>query len=334
MQKNFEDFCEKKAAMLVDALKKGRNPFGMPFSSGFVNPVSGNHYDGMNPMWLNFHNMFNGFKSPYFVTWKHAKQLAEKQKVKIFVKPDQAQNYCALVKWGFDEVEKKDKEGKVIYKDGQPETETKVWFSPFNVYNIEQTNLDFSELVAQYEKEIKPIADVKNLLDTYIERVGITVNVSGNGCFYRKTDDSINMLPIGKFVSSESYHMVQAHELGHSTGIESRLKRECYALYHQDQRERAKEELAVQLFACSFAGYMGIDSPDVDGFTENYVNSWISLLTEKPEAIYTAMKQAVQMWDFMFPTLATKKQPVEKTEKKKWVGKKWDGKKKWAKSKA
>lgn len=317
---SFNDFCEQKAAMIVLSLDKGINPFSLPFHSGYVNPVSGSFYNGQNPMWLSFFNRINGFTSPYFVTWKNAAALAAAQKVDRFISTENAKKFCPLVKWGVSQKEKKDKMGNVVYKDGKPEIEDSMFFSPFSVYNIEQFPLlDFTELLKPYESAKNEIPDVRAMLDTYIDKVGITKKLSADGAFYSKSDDSINMPSINRFKDAESYHMVEAHELGHSTGISKRLKRECYANYHADRRERAKEELIVQIFACSFAGFMKIDNPNVDGFTEDYVKDWASLLTEKPKMIYDAAKESVRIFEFMFPDVIAEQKARAIANKKEYV---------------
>jgi antirestriction protein ArdC len=100
------------------------------------------------------------------------------------------------------------------------------------------------------------------------------------------------------FDSSEEYYSVLFHELGHSTGHDSRLSRKGiveFDRYGSDQY--SKEELIAE-----FTASMLLDSCGIEGTIENsaaYIKSWVKALKDNPEILVEASRSAQKAFDYI-----------------------------------
>ncbi len=117
-----------------------------------------------------------------------------------------------------------------------------------------------------------------------------------DGALYMPSKDQI-LLPLReRFTSAQNYYATALHELTHWTGHESRLNRQFGKRFGDDAY--AFEELVAELGAAFMVGQLGM----VDATIENhaaYVDSWVKVLKNDKQAIFTAASQASRASDFI-----------------------------------
>ena len=97
--------------------------------------------------------------------------------------------------------------------------------------------------------------------------------------------DSIGMPPRHQFTSSEEYYNTLFHELIHSTGHKSRLKRALAGHYHKAAYSR--EELIAEFGASFLADEAGI-LQQVQTNNAAYLRGWVSYLRDHEDELLEA----------------------------------------------
>lgn len=130
----------------------------------------------------------------------------------------------------------------------------------------------------------------------YCDRTGVAVKVAPQA-FYTRTHDQIGMPPTSTFLPSaeataaENYYSTLLHEMVHSTGIDTRLNRQCYIRYHTDRTERAREELIAEIGSVFLGQHLDLQAqPNLDNAA--YLKSWVQILTDRPKSIFDAAAAA------------------------------------------
>ena len=102
------------------------------------------------------------------------------------------------------------------------------------------------------------------------------------------------------FESPEAYYSTLFHELTHSTGHTSRLKRfEENSTDHQFGSESySKEELIAEMGAAMLAGIAGISHATL-GNSASYLHAWINRLKSDSRLIISAASHAQKAADYI-----------------------------------
>lgn len=165
-------------------------------------------------------------------------------------------------------------------------TKTKPIFKTYSVFNLEQTTLSISA------KDSTPHVFQINILDTVIDKLGVSVSHFGNKAYFSATrHDEIIILPDpSRFTSIENYCITLLHELVHWTGTKNRVPRHCFNNYHKDIKARAEEELVAEIGSVLLATHYGIKG-ELEHHA-SYVQQWKKLLSEREvmRSINTAAK--------------------------------------------
>ena len=101
------------------------------------------------------------------------------------------------------------------------------------------------------------------------------------------------MPTLEQFDTSESYYSTLFHEMGHSTGHTTRLKRELGNLF--GSHAYSKEELVAEFSAAFLCREVGIDSQIEQSAA--YVQSWLSKLKDNPKWLIWGAQQAQKAFD-------------------------------------
>jgi antirestriction protein ArdC len=131
------------------------------------------------------------------------------------------------------------------------------------------------------------------IIERYLNVTGVGLKLSGDGAYYREAVDSVFHPERNKFASTEALYRVIFHELIHSTGIEKRLKRQCFKDYHEGSRERSREELIAEvggLLLASEAGFRD-DTQWADNSME-YIAGWCSWMKDNKNEVLNGMLAA------------------------------------------
>ena len=271
---------------ILEKLEQGTVPWHKPWAGGGCpqNLVSGKEYRGVNIFLLGS----QGFTSPFWVTFKQAKQLGGS------VRKGERSTPCVLWKW----IARKNENTET----GETETKQIPLIRYYSVFNIEQCdNLRHARLEAQAEEPspFNPIEAAEAIVSGYPEPPTIAHDGRASA-YYRPATDSIHMPEREAFDSEAHYYGTLLHEIGHSTGSEKRLARPGVTnKIRYRSHDYALEELVAEMSAAFLLAEAGIDS---EGLMENsaaYISSWIKSLRDDPQLVVRAGAQAQKAVDLV-----------------------------------
>ncbi|MFS0841322.1 ArdC family protein [Paenibacillus sp. 1P03SA] len=124
------------------------------------------------------------------------------------------------------------------------------------------------------------------------------VRFASGRAFYRPSQDFVSVPPICDYPKAEEYYSTLFHELVHSTGHATRLKRPGITEFGQFGDENySKEELVAEIGAAMLCGLAGIDNSTIDN-SAAYVASWLRKLKDDNRFIVQAASQAQKAADY------------------------------------
>lgn len=284
---------------------------------GLPQNISGRTYSGGNSFFLMADTSEKGYNTPVYMTFKQAKDRnlhvnAGEKSVPIF-------------KWGLSI---KDEKGKTVseedYNAMSKEERDKFSVRPYpkvyHVFNIDQTNLSevnkkkYDAIVARFKAPDEEVKDSKGMyINDALDRMfkekawhcDIRYNKPSSRAFYVPSQDFI-VLPmkeqfnIGKtaeevYRDGMEYYSTALHEMGHSTGHESRLNRQFGAKRTEGY---AHEELIAEMTAALVGSTMGFDKKILEN-NANYLKGWLENLKRNPESITTIMSDVGKASDMI-----------------------------------
>ena len=291
---------EMKAGDWKKGWINGKGVFGMPQN------ISGRNYSGSNSFFLQMDAAMRGYRTPVYMTFLQI------QKEGAHV--NKGATAMPVIYWDFTI---QDKDGKRVsnsdYRNMSKEEQKQYKVTPFlkayNVFNVEQTNLEevnkekYDKLLAKFTApEIK---DVKGMyenaaLDRLFERqewvCPIQVDKPSSSAFYSPSRDrivvpmkeqfNIGTTPEETYKDGMEYYSSALHEMAHSTGTPERLNRTKGDKFGDEKY--AKEELVAELTAANVGYAMGFDKRILDN-NAAYLDGWIDVLKENPKFIVSVM---------------------------------------------
>lgn len=319
MSEGLENALQKLVDRLVERMEDASqslewNKPWIQTGAGFGLPrnISGSPYMGMNAFLLSLHTAENGYKMPIYMTHKQAK------KEKVHILP--GSKSIPVFKWGMTI---RDKAGKLVSEEEfrqmseekQKEYTVIPYLRHFNEFNIDQTNFK-EKYPEKYEKLLSNFVDPdRNKADTngmynnealnkvIEEKDGwicpIVLDPS-EGAAYSPGFNSIHIPPKENyrlhegnaeetFKDGQEYYSTALHEMAHSTGHESVLKRDGIVKFDGfGSPSYAKEELVAELTAAMVSSTLGFDKR----ITENsaaYLKGWAAALRKEPKYIISVM---------------------------------------------
>ena len=276
--------------------KEGLNWF-RPWKSGQANqPMnysSGKFYKGFNIFMLNFVMVDREYEYNQWMTYKQAQAKGGQ------VKTGETATDIYFYKVSYHNATT----GK--YSD-TPTGDLNEWRKTFSmryfkVFNIAQTE----GLEPIPVEEFEPTEDqtnemAKNLSTGYLERESITINPFGNSASYSPSRDHIEMPSLETFCDSDSYYKTLFHEMAHSTGHETRLKRATLMdVSHWGDNTYSKEELVAEISAMYLVGILGLEPQDSTFNSQAYIKGWCKHLKDKSRECVNAMQQATKVVEFI-----------------------------------
>ena len=273
-----------------------------------VNAKTKKRYNGINNLLLSLKAMNKGYTSPYWLTYKQIDELG---------------GY--LLPAG--KVEHTFATGKKVMIDGKQQSTSICFYSPFkttdkqtgedktipllkyyNVFNLSQTNLMNHPKFIDNEQEIYTVKDVDDMIDNY----GILIEnkLQDSACYY-PTLDRIKMPTKKQFNTTQDYYASLLHEVVHSTGHESRLKRDLKG-FKTDKDSYALEELTAEIGSMFLTNYYGIESEVLRTNNVSYIKSWLKHLKNDKTFIFKASKDAGKSFDYLVKDVEV----IEESEEK------------------
>lgn len=259
---------------ILDKMEEGHIPWKKPWigSAGSYNIVSKKPYSLTNQILLDHRGAYATFKQWQNLGGKIKKDA--KSEIVIF--------------WKMQQIEEKSEETGEIIKKQIPLLR---YYRVFHISDVEG--------VEQPEKEEKfdtePIQAAEDLLDSYIRREKITLNIlkDGSNAFYRPSDDSITLPEIQQFKIAEEYYSTAFHECSHSTMKKNRCDREEEnKKSHFGNAVYSREELVAEISSAAVLNNLKIETPETFTNSAAYIQGWSRALQKEPKLFVTASARA------------------------------------------
>lgn len=275
--------------------------FGLPQN------ISGRNYAGLNSLFLLWETASKKYSLPLYLTFMQA----DKEGLRI----NQGSKSFPVLYW---EVRIKDKDGKKISKADfhnlsdkeKEECEVKTILRTFNVFNIDQTNVQkvkpelYNKLKERFEPSV--CMDVRGMyenkaIDRIINTQGwvcpIKPSESVDGPVYSVTGDyvvipekyrfKVSKKPEEIYKDGMEYYSSLLHEMAHSTGAKGRENR-FPAKGEATKDSYAKEELVAELSSALVGNTMGFDKRILNN-NAAYLDGWLKNLQEDPTYLVSVM---------------------------------------------
>ena len=317
---NLQKFAEMMSNIITKAKSKNWTQGWLGVKGtilGLPQNITGRTYSGGNSFFLMADTSEKGYNTPVYMIFKQAKDRnlhvnAGEKSVPIF-------------KWGLSI---KDEKGKTVSEEDydamtkgeRDKLSIRPYPKVYHVFNIDQTNLSevnkkkYDAIVARFKAPDEEVKDSKGMyINDALDRMfkekawhcDIRYNKPSSRAFYVPSQDFI-VLPmkeqfkIGKtaeevYRDGMEYYSTALHEMGHSTGHESRLNRQFGAKRTDGY---AHEELIAEMTAALVGSTMGFDKKILEN-NANYLKGWLENLKRNPESITTIMSDVGKASDMI-----------------------------------
>lgn len=284
--KVYEIITERIVAMLDRGVVPWRKAWTTGGATDWPVNISGRKYRGINVWLLWAARAGGGYGSNVWLTYKQAQKHGGK------VRP--GEHGTPVIFW------------KRILIDDEANPGEKKWIPLlryFTAFNLDQT--DGVKLPKKFETadvrptNFDPIAEAESIVEQMPNRPGITRDYPSDRAYYQPAFDKVVVPMPEQFGAAEEFYATLFHELGHSTGHESRCKRPGILEFdHFGSDKYAREELVAEMTSAYLLATAGIEAPVIEN-TAAYIASWKSRLTDDPKAIVIAAAQAQKAADYI-----------------------------------
>lgn len=278
------------------------------------NGVSEKPYSGVNRFRLSFEAVVRGYKDPRWYTFNQVNEMGLK------IEKGQRGVKTELYKlW--------DKKRKVEIKshkeldqvfEGMSEEEIKLYRAE-NLYTLARQSVVFNgEQVAGLEKYVAPqLSEVdKNVkCEQLLQNAPCAIEYGEETiAFYEVNKDFIYLPDRGKFNDIKALYATAFHEIGHSTGHESRLGRDMSGIFGSEKY--ASEELIAELCSVFIQQDLGVavGSKEIENHAA-YLQSWL----KNPEDFYVAVKAAERGSEYINKYLEEKVKNSEEAKRQRII---------------
>lgn len=294
MTEKTKEYRKELAAMFLHVLEEKELDWQKEWdgiSAAPINAKSGAKYKGINRFRLLLTSMARGYKDPRWATFNQIRDMG--------LKLSNAKGQGVQVEYWFpyDLKEKRAlpwKEYKEIMETTEEEDRYTLRTRYSTVFNASLIP-ELPPLPEPEKREISP----DELVGILSASMGVPIlNDGGDRAFYRPSEDRIHLPEPGYFFSDYAYNATALHELSHATGAAHRLGRNQGGFFGSP--EYAYEELIAEISSCFMS--VNLKTEQNPYHIENhkaYVQSWISLIREKPESLAKAIAEAEKAATYM-----------------------------------
>lgn len=271
------DVYEKITNIIIQKLEEGVAPWKcgfMRYDNPPKNYVSDKPYRGINALLLSLTG-----KRPIFMTYLQAKELGGNVK--------KGAKGFPVVYYNFVE-----KEQENVDKDAKKIPFLR-YYTVFSTDDIEGIDFDFPEIVRTENERLTVCEEI-------IEKMpnAPKIDFASGRAYYSTILDYVSIPPLWDFETREEYYATIFHELGHSTGHESRLAREEVMKAGKfGSYSYSKEELVAEICAAFLCGYAGI-TQTLDNSVA-YIQSWLKVLRNDKKFVIDAASKAQRAFDYI-----------------------------------
>ncbi|MBL4571581.1 MAG: DUF1738 domain-containing protein [Gammaproteobacteria bacterium] len=263
---------EKVIELLQKYISEGSLMWHKPYlTASQANAVSKKEYNGINAFITAIVAGMEGYKSPYWGTFKQIRELGGKL---IDAKG------CGVPILFYKDLEDCEEKKRFVVRH----------CFVFNFDLVEGVELEPLKAAAE---NISTDTNAETIAKEYLNRESVNMSVCSSTPSYSPVGDSINMPALGSFVSKEEYYSTLFHELAHSTGHSKRLARFDETATRFDSKEDySKEELIAEITAALVCHSVGVDSQSSIKNSAAYIQGWSKYITDNTSAFVSAVNHA------------------------------------------
>jgi antirestriction protein ArdC len=244
-----------------------------------MNGKSKKPYNGINFFLLQLY----GFASPYWLTYKQVTEMGGNVK--------KGEKGAMVVFWKLNEYTKTNEATQ------QDEVKKVPILRYYNVFNVEQCeNITIGSNIEKVEyNEHEKIDLCEGIVSNYISTYdSLTSSVmESDRAFYQPSKDYVQMPLLKQFASAEAFYSVYFHELGHSTGHQSRLNRkEVVATANFGSCDYGTEELVAELTSAFICAELGISNETQERNSVAYLKNWKNAIKGDKKLFIMASQRA------------------------------------------
>ena len=296
---------EELVNMYIDSLKEGKIPWRERWVSSLnVNGISDKEYKGINQLLLSYVTYKEQYNDNRWFTYYQIKQKGYKLK-------DAKGKGIPVEFYSVYDIKNKKKIDFADYErlvNERPETKVnyRLICNTSYVFNASLIEGVPEQDKYPYDKSIP----TNNYIKKIISKLGVKYSERGNEAFYSPTTDEIVLPESKKFYDEYSYYATQLHEISHSTGSKDRLNRN---IDFKDKKSYAREELVAEISSSFLMAKLGI-IPETEDYNnhKSYIQSWISILEDKPNELFKAINESNKVYDYINDLVRIKDKEMER----------------------
>lgn len=292
---------------IIALMEAGTVPWQQPwFSIGVPRRHESTAYRGINAFLLGLRAGVSGYGSPYWMTFKQAKDLGagvrkgEKSSLVVY--------YGTANAKGAEDGEANPAGGRSRSDDagGQDGDGSYRFLKSYRVFNADQIDgLDETYHPAPDADGAggpDPLPRWQQFFDAIGEGSGIPTSFGGDQACYTPALDRVSMPQIERFVGAGQFYSTWWHELTHATKTEARLDR-SFGASRFGNEAYAKEEAVAAISQCLADQLMGFGTEHIDNHAA-YIESWLKVLRGDKRFLFTAAAHAQRAVDWLVAAAA------------------------------
>ena len=276
---------------------------GWVVSGAPVSAISGKRYNGINRLYLAIATMERGYSDNRWVTFNQMKEKGWE------FKRDEEGNslgrnagvpieYFSL----YDKVTKQKFDRHTL--DGMTEDERNDYMDE-NVIALRKYycvfNGDVIEGIPERERRaVDPSGKnsrAEGILQYWSDNEAKII-YGGDDAFYRPSTDEIHLPDRDQFVDLPEFYSTALHEVGHSTGHETRLNRDLSGGFGSDKY--AEEELRAEIASMFIEQDLGVEASEKHIQNNSaYIQAWHEKIQEDPNILFRAIADAEKITKFV-----------------------------------
>ena len=321
--KKGESAIEMLVNKYLEMLAKGIVPWRRPWKLGELptNLISKKPYRGINLWYLMATIMNQNYSRPFFLTktqaltrwgykydsksktWTWDRKSQEPVELDLLgkglVKKDEKAHI--VVYWKWFKFKEKDDSGQ---ETGRTKTYPKVFF--YWVYNVDQLNLPEGAIPEPVQGKVWNEQDqnesAERIITEYVsaKRGGPKYSeTQSDRAFYSPTYDKVVVPKREQYGHMAEFYTTAFHELCHSTGHGSRLKRkEVTDTAFFGSHSYSSEELVAEMGAALLASECGFQEQVVEN-SAAYIAAWMNRLSNDKNLLWQAAQRAQKAVDYI-----------------------------------
>lgn len=268
-----------------------------------VSAITGKRYNGVNRLFLSVATMERGYSDNRWVTYNQMKDKGWE-----FKRDDEGNSLGKNAGVSIEYFSLYDKEKKQTFDsnslDGMTETERDIYMDE-NVIALRKYycvfNGDIIEGIPEREKQTVDMSGrnyrAEKILQYWSNNESKFI-YGGDEAYYRPPTDEVHLPEREQFVDLPEFYSTSLHEIGHSTGHESRLNRDLGG--GRGSPEYAIEELRAEFASMFIEQEFGIavNEKHIEN-NSAYIQYWYDEIKEDPNILFKAIADAEKICKFI-----------------------------------